>query len=167
MRLLRTFALLCLATIVTLQPAIAGDLILPPGRSSPDIRLIGTDAATAGYTNATTSYTAITGASVSVPATFGNYTNEYLRVCYWADVTKATSTTGTIQVNANGAAITASRRTVASAAGQTTLSNCYTVARASAAAQTVTLEAVSGDTATFTVANLQMEVYLIRVLAAS
>lgn len=168
MRLLRHILLFVCASFSFLSPAYAyADLILPPGSSNPDVRLVAVDTATAGYTNATTSYTTVTGISFSVPATRYNYTTEYLRVCYWADVTKATSTTGTIQVNANGAAITASRRTVNFGAGQTALSNCYTVARASAAAQTVTLEAVSGDTATFTIANLQAELYIVRVLPAS
>lgn len=147
-------------------PALATDIYNTNGAYYPNYQLLAATAATAGYTNATTSYTDITGASVTVPATRGDPSLQYFRVCYWADVTKATSTTGTIQVVANGAAITASRRTVASAAGQTSVSECYTVARASAASSTIKLQAVSGDTATFTIANLQMEVSIIRTLSS-
>lgn len=118
--------------------------------------------ATAGYTNATTSYTDIAGATVSVPATNKAWSGkQFIEACYWADATKATATTGTIQLYVNGAAVTGSRRTIASSAGQNNISLCYRVARADANAQTVKLQGVSGDTNTFTVANLQ---YTVRVL---
>lgn len=119
----------------------------------------GTVDATPAYSNATTTYTAIPGASIAVPATNKPWSGkQFIETCYWADATKATSTTGTIQVVANGAAIVASRRTIASAAGQNNIGLCYRVARSSGAAQTVSLQGVSGDTAAFTVANLQMTV---------
>lgn len=170
MRLNRIRGALC-ALALTISstfagPALATDIYNTNGAYFPNVQLVAATAATAGYTNATTSYTDITGASVAIPATRGDYSLQYIRVCYWADVTKATSTSGSIRVYANGAGITASVRTVTSAAGQTTLNLCYTVARSSAAAQTVKLQGVSGDTATFTIANLQMEVSVIRLLSS-
>lgn len=118
--------------------------------------------ATPAYSNATTSYTAIPGASVTIPVTNKAWAGkQFIEACYWADATKATSTTGTIQVVANGAAIPASRRSIASSAGQNNISLCYRVARASGLAQTVSLQGVSGDTAAFTIANLQ---FTVRVL---
>lgn len=115
--------------------------------------------ATVGYTNATTTYTDIPGAAILIPATNKPWSGkQFIETCYYADVQKATATTGNIQVVANGAAIAPSRRAVASAAGQNTISLCYRVARSSALAQTVKLQGVSGDTNTFTVSNLQMTV---------
>ena len=91
-------ALACAGILALVStPALAGDLI---AYSRTDMTTLASavDDATAGYTNATTSYTDITGVSFSVPATLKQYSKQYIRVCYSADVTKATSTTGTIAV---------------------------------------------------------------------
>jgi tellurite resistance protein len=60
--------------------------------------------------------------------------------------------------------VTASKRFIASAAGQGTVNGCYTVARADGNAQTVKLQGVSGDTNTFTVAQATFEVDIIHTL---
>lgn len=147
-------AMMTLAAIVAPVPALAGDLV---ALSRTDMTTIASaiDDATAAYTNATTSYTDIAGVSFSVPATLKQYSKQYIRVCYFADATKATATTGIIGVYANGAIIAASERAIASSAGRSTMSSCYVVARSSAAAQTVKLQAKSGDTNIFTIAQLQ------------
>lgn len=114
--------------------------------------------ATAGYTNSTTSYTDITGASVAVPATNKAWSGkQFIRVCYSADVIKATATIGTIGVYVNGAVVAASERSAPSTL-RGNINACYVVARASAAAQTVKLQGKSGDANQFTVTNLQMTV---------
>jgi hypothetical protein len=119
---------------------------------------------TAASANSTTSLADIPGVSFSVPITNKNYNNQFVEVCYYASATKATSTTGTIGVYANGAEITASERSITSAAGISTMASCYVVARSSAAAQTVKLQFKSGDTAAFTINNGQVRYRMLYVL---
>lgn len=72
-------------------------------------------------------------------------------------------TTGTIQIVSNGSALTASRRTIASAAGAGEISLCYIFARPVATSMIVKLQGVSGDTNTFTVSNMQMTVEVLQL----
>lgn len=122
--------------------------------------------ATAGYTNATTTPSDIAAATVTVPATkrpligtsaSSSAVAQFLRVCYTADVTKATAGTGTINLFVNGSAVTAAARTSA-VIGKNGLALCYVVARPVATAIIVKLQGVSSDTNLFTVSTLEMQV---------
>lgn len=165
MKNLLGWALAAFALIAMPIAASAAVITAPLGRYAPGLVLIGINSATAAYTNATTSYTDITGTSIEIPATRGDYSLQFVRVCWAATATKATSTTGTVRVYANGAGIAASAKTVTFGAANDSLGGCYTVARSSGAAQTVKLQGVSGDTAALTVANAQIEVYIIQTLS--
>lgn len=157
--ILIVLAIACLALLNTC--AKAADLITLKS-TEPSVILYATDTATAASANATTSYVDVPGVTFSVPATNKQYGYQFIRVCYWGDVTKATATTGTVGVFANGAVITASEMTVASAAGaKAVISQCYTVARSSAAAQTVKLQYKSGDTNAFTINNMMVELSIL------
>jgi hypothetical protein len=158
--LLASLALVCL----TAAPAMAAPVFAPLGTYIPNSMVVCVSDATAGYTNSTTTPSDITGATCAVPAYDGDYSKQYIEVCFNADVTKATATTGAIGVFVNGALVTASKRYSTSAAGQADLSGCYAVARSSGAAQTVKLQGVSGDTNLFTVANCQFAVRIIQGL---
>ena len=162
MRLTTMIRGLCLAAVAALAMPFAAQAQVGPYTYSPNVRFVAMDVNSATYNNSTTGYTDVTGVSVALPATTAPFANQLLRVCYSADVTKATSTTGTIAVYANGAVIAASARTVG--VGQWTMAACYIVARADGAAQTIKLQAKSGDTAQFTVTNVQMEVWRIDTL---
>jgi hypothetical protein len=156
-------ALLCTTGLAT--PAFATDVINTTADNySPNLHFYCVTNATAGYTNATTTPSDITGASCAVPAFNGDFAKSFIRTCFWADATKSTATTGAIGVYVNGALVTASKRFIASAAGQGTISGCYTVARSDGSAQTVKLQGVSGDTNTFTVSQLVLEVTALRTL---
>lgn len=144
--------------------ASAAEIIGTSGRYAPGEILIAANSATANYTNATTSYTDIAGTEVTVPATSRDYALQFLKVCWWATATKATSTTGTVRVYANGAGIAASAKTVTFGAANDSIGGCYFVARSSAAAQTVKLQGVSGDTEALTVANAQIAVSIVQTL---
>jgi hypothetical protein len=145
-------------------PSNGGPGVHPGAAYIPNNMVVCVADATAGYTNATTSATDITGATCALPAYDGDYSKQYIEVCFNADVTKATATTGAIGVYVNGALVTASKRFTTSAAGQADLAGCYAAQRASGAAQTVKLQGVSGDTNTFTVSNAQMRVNIIQGL---
>lgn len=159
MKKLFSLALAGMACLALAAPASA-TAVFGPLTYAPNAKLISVaNMAAADYTNATTGLTDIAEATVAVPAASGDFSKRYLRVCFSASASKATSTTGTIRVYVNGAAVTASGATIDFAALGGHLSSCYTVARADAAAQTVKLQGVSGDTAVFTVSELQMEVW--------
>ena len=122
-----------------------------------------------GYTNATTSYTALTGATVNnstvndpAQLSFQNstvYETETLRVTWSVDAIKATATTGTCGVYLNGVLVARSPRTLGAGAngvigGYLELSkqngdNMNT--GSGTQTQTVALYCKSGDTNTFTV----------------
>jgi hypothetical protein len=163
----------CLAALgLIASPALAQTVPLTNLNAGPHSeRYFQADLA-APYTNATTSYTDITGMTVTLPKTSGALTGnsqgssavaQAIRVCYYADVVKATATTGTIQVVSNGTAIVNSRRSFASAAGQQSQSLCYTFVRPTAAAMIVKLQGVSGDTNVATVSNMQFTVEVLRI----
>lgn len=158
--ILSALALTCLSV----TPALAGPVFTPGAAYIPNSMVVCVADATAGYTNSTATPSDITGATCSLPAYDGDYSKQYIEVCFNADVTKSTATNGSIGVYANGALITASKRASTSAAGQADLSGCYTVARSSGAAQTVKLQGVSGDTNLFTVALCQFSVRIIQGL---
>lgn len=167
-RFIASMALCAMALVsVPMAPAMAADAVLtgPALTYTPNIFLYATrevDLGTA-YTNATTTATIIASASgttaVTVPATLRDYSKQYLRVCWRVVASKATSTTGTIYPFINGAAYTTASQAVTTAATNGNLSGCATVARSSAAAQTVSLYGVSGDTAVFTVSDAYIEVW--------
>lgn len=122
----------------------------------------GSGPATAGTTFATTSYADLTGATVSFvptnndPTTAGRSalatpTADLIEVTWNLDVVKATATTGTCALYANGAVIAASARTVDFAAKNTTISETWVVANTTVGTQTIKLQCKSGDTNVFTV----------------
>lgn len=167
---------LLLALALTAMPtlAAAADLTLDgPALTqrnlgyAPNVHLVQTrsvDLSTA-YTNATTSATLIASASgttaIALPATNRDYSKQYIRACWRAVGSKATSTTGTITLYANGGLIAATNQTITTASLNNNVSGCHTVARSSAAAQTIGLWGVSGDTAVFTVSAAYLEVWII------
>lgn len=121
--------------------------------------------ATANYTNATTTASDITGASITIPksskpltgnSTGASATASAIRVCYYADAGKATATTGTITVLVNGVSVAGAARTINTAAVRGSLSACYVVARPVATSLVVKLQGVSADTNTFTVYNAEL-----------
>lgn len=122
--------------------------------------------ATAASTFNTTSYVDLPGATVTLTPTHNDPTTagksalatpqaDLIKVTWHLDVTKATTTTGTCGVFANGALIAASTRTIDVAAKETGMSGTYIVANSTVGAQTVKLQCKSGDTAVLTV-NLGM-----------
>lgn len=124
----------------------------------PNVRLDGINALTSAYANATTTATDLVGTEVTLPATRADFTKQYIRVCWSADATKSTSTTGAVGVYVNGALQAASQRYIASAAGRGAIGGCFTVQRSSAVSQVVKLQGVSGDTASFAVTTAQISV---------
>lgn len=140
----------------------------------PTIRPLGSTQVTAASTFATTSYAALPASSISfIPARDPNQLCApgepcpvpHLHITANLDVTKATATTGTCVIVANGAAITNTARTVTSAAGESTMALFADVTESvtyTGTPLTVSLECKSGDTDTFTVNNGQVyadEVY--------
>lgn len=119
------------------------------------------------YTNSTTSYTDITGASVSVPVWNGGISGgtdqtQGFFACYTVDGSKATSTNGTVALYVNGAVDTDTVQTGTFAAGHASLGGCWYVANTLATAQTIKLQAKSGDTAAFTVNQAALTVFRVR-----
>lgn len=124
----------------------------------------GSAPATAGTTFATTSYADLTGATVTLtpthndPSTTGKTGSaamaaqaDLIKVTWNLDLIKATTTTGTCALYANGAVIAASARTIDVAAKNTTISETWVVANSTTGAQTVKIQCKSGDTAVLTV----------------
>lgn len=171
MKKLLYFLLLPFALFVAFSgPGFAADIApAMPGRNYPINQFLMAyrvvDLSTT-YTNATTTPTIISSASgttaVSIPATLGDYAKQYFRICYSVDATKATGTTGSVLIFANAATIAASKRFLSSTL-EGTISGCYTVARSSAAAQTISLYGVSADTSIFTVSAAYIEVWNLQV----
>jgi hypothetical protein len=94
------------------------------------------------------------------------YVPEHLRVMWTADVTKATSTTGSCAIYLNGTVVPGSVRTEGYAGGEGVLAgyadlsypaNNFNVGSPTQV-QTVTLQCYSADTATFTVNRAQLHV---------
>lgn len=130
-------------------------------------RLVGTVDATAASTFATTSYADLPAATVTfnpmVDPTVrvypgGPYNTDYVIASFSADVSKATSTTGTCALYVNGAILAKTARTVTTGAGQSSISFAYTVPNTLATSQTVKVQCKSGDTAVFTVNNANLVV---------
>lgn len=166
MKLFRSIvALASLACLSLASPAaLAAPVASPGGTYIPNQMVVCIADATAGYTNSTVTPSDITGASCALPATNDNFSLQFIEVCFNADVTKSTATTGAIGVFVNGALVANSKRFATSAAGQSDLSGCFTAQRSSGAAQTVKLQGVSGDTNLFTVSNVQFKVSIIQTL---
>jgi hypothetical protein len=111
MKKLLTWGLMLAACLsISGSPAMAAPVFTPGAAYIPNNMVVCIADATAGYTNATTSATDITGATCALPAYDGDYSKQYIEVCFNADVTKATATTGAIGVYVNGALVTASKR---------------------------------------------------------
>lgn len=153
--------LVCLICLSGISPAHAQVTRLP------NIRPLASAVATAGTTFATTSYADLTGATITfTPAKDYATTGApgepnpvpHLHVYASLDVTKATTTTGTCALYANGAVIAASARTIDVAAKEGTMTLLYDVAEATSGSQVVKLQCKSGDTAVFTVNNGQLYV---------
>jgi hypothetical protein len=94
------------------------------------------------------------------------YVYEHLRVMWSADVSKATSTTGSCAIYLNGAVVAGSVRSAGYAGGEGVLAgyadlsypaNNFNVGSPTQV-QTVTLQCYSADTATFTVNRAQLHV---------
>lgn len=170
MKLIRNFLTLAACAVMALAtPALAADVTVDgPGLTFPvNQYLVQARRADLGtnYSNATTTATIVASASgttaVSVPATTFDYTKQHIRVCYGVQATKATSTTGSVSVFVNGAVLASSTRTIGVVSAP--ISSCTTIVRSSAAAQTVSLYGVSGDTAAFTISAAYIEVWIITI----
>lgn len=115
------------------------------------------------YSNSTTSYTDV-GASVAVPdwaTKFGDYSGSFI-ACYSVQASKATSTTGSVGVYINGALDTDTVRTGTFGQAEV-LDGCFGVARGSSgAAQTIKLQAKSGDSAAFTITSASLIVWYVK-----
>lgn len=132
----------------------------PYGRQT-NTQGLGFQQVTAASTFATTSYADLAGSSVTfTPARDPNQTEAptgyaapsvTLVAEMSLDVTKATATSGTCALFANGAVIAASSRTITSAAGEGTISQVYKVTLSTSGSQVVKVQCKSGDTNTFTV----------------
>lgn len=123
--------------------------------------------ATASQTFATTSYADLALATTSVtPLVDPNATSapgvpsytDWIHVSFSMDVQKATATTGTCAVFANGAVVTKTARTVNSGAGNVSMSGDFYLANSTTGAQTIKLQCKSGDTNVFTVNNAHLVV---------
>jgi hypothetical protein len=116
------------------------------------------------YSNATTSYTDVTGSNFTYTPTVNDCTTAgrvlnigatracYLKVTWSFDVTKATATTGSCAVFANGAVIAASARFAASTLRQT-IGGVLVVPVTVVGTQTIKMQCISADTNALTVNN--------------
>lgn len=125
----------------------------------PNEKLDAVESLTSAYANTTITASDLTGMTYTVPATNSNYSKQFFRVCWNADVTKSTATTGSISVNISGTIDALSTRFSASSAGRNTIGGCYVIQRATASAVTIKLQGVSADTNNFAVTNAQMEIW--------
>lgn len=154
---------LALAALASL-PSMASAAQSPPTDPyTPNLYFEGVADATAAQTFNTTSYADVALATVTMPALTQDYSGDYAWVCYTADAIKATSTTGTIAVYANGAVVAKTAQTVDTAAKNTNLGGCWTIAVANGNANVVKLQAKSGDTAVFTINNAELTVWRLRI----
>jgi hypothetical protein len=154
-KLIKSIAGFCILACASVGMAAT---VIPTTNYIPNMKLDTVVTATGGYTNATVTPTVIPGTSFTLGATQGDYTRQYFRVCYTADVTKSTSTTGAISIYLNGVNSGSTMdRYVASSAGRNSIGGCFTIARPSASAQTIALYGTSGDTASFAVTNAVVE----------
>lgn len=163
MKLTRTLALVATFALAALglgAPLANAANVVPSQKTQQNVLFWETDAA-GTYSNSTVTPTDVTDLTVTLPATTVPIARQYIETCFSADVTKATSTSGSLTVNISGSDVAASARQVQSASGRTTMASCFTVARATAASVIVKLRGVSGDTALFTVHNAQMTVRLL------
>lgn len=154
-----TLAALCTAPLAMAQTTVVDTPTYAPNEKI--VKIITMPAT--DYTNATTSPTDITGLTVTVPATTGDFSKQTFEVCYSAAASKATSTTGSISVLFSGTADATFTRAVTFGAANNSLSGCFYKARATASAVIIKLQGVSGDTAAFTVSEAQLRVGVIRV----
>jgi hypothetical protein len=83
---------------------------------------------------------------------------EHLRISWSADVTKATSTTGSCSIYVNGAVYTPSQRAIGYAGGEGVISGVLDVADTVTGAQNVQLQCNSADTAAFTINRASMSI---------
>ena len=166
--LLVALSLMVAAVVIYAAPAQAQFAAVPRQDNTRSFGYV-TGGPALGYTNATTSYTQVTGATVNNATvndpgqlSFQNsstYEAETLRVTWSVDAIKATATTGTCGVYLNGSLVTRSPRVLGSTAngnigGYLELSkqNGDNVNTGSGTeTQTVALYCKSGDTNTFTV----------------
>lgn len=121
------------------------------------------------YTNSTTGYTDVTGATVAIKAWPGDigggassYPQQLWFVCYAIDGSKATSTSGTVGIFVNGALDADTVQTGTFAAGHISVGGCYSIPNTLATAQTIKLQAKSGDTAAFTINQASLTVFRVR-----
>lgn len=116
------------------------------------------------YSNATTSYTDVTGSAITYTPTINDCTASgrvlnigqsracLIKVTWSFDVTKATATTGNCGVYVNGAFVTASARYASSTLRQT-IGGVLVVPNTVAGTQTIKMQCVSADTNAITVNN--------------
>lgn len=116
------------------------------------------------YSNATTSYTDVTGSSFTYTPTINDCTTAgrvlnigatracLLKITWSFDVTKATATTGSCAVYVNGAVVAASARFAASALRQT-IAGVLVVPVTVVGTQTIKMQCISADTNALTVNN--------------
>lgn len=163
MSLLKNFraavALACLSLVSMAAPANAAAVIaqVRPGQPNYSSYQVAQANAT-DYVNSTVTPSDIAEATVTVPASKMSGATEYVESCFYAQAIKATSTTGTITVFVNGVSQTLAARTIASSAGANSLGGCYVMARPVKTSFVVKLQGVSGDTAAFTVNDVQLVV---------
>lgn len=150
----------CAALSLGVSPVVQAANVVPSQKTQQNVLFWETDAA-GTYSNSTVTPTDVTDLTVTLPATTVPIARQFIETCWAADVTKATSTSGSLTVNISGSDVTASARQVQFGSGRTTMANCFVAPRATAAAVIVKLRGVSGDTALFTVHNAQMTVRLL------
>lgn len=162
-------ALLALGSLLAPMPAFAttGYTTFFGDNAPPNIGLECDADATTAQTFATTSYAVVTLATCAfVPhrndptgaalqgaglSTSTTALADQIWVSYSVDGTKATATSGTCAVYANGAVVALSARVATSAGGEESMAWEGFIPNTTVGAQTVQLECKSGDTNTFTV----------------
>lgn len=154
--------LVALMVLTVIAPGIASAQISGPNRFA-TYRLWAVNDATAAQTFATTSYADLAGSPLTTflpvrdPNTVGAPGQptiiDFIHVSFSMDVSKATATTGTCGVFANGALVTKTARTVSVGAGQVSMNGDFYIPNTTTGVQTIKLQCKSGDTNVFTVNN--------------
>lgn len=154
------FALCLMAPLAMAQPVAARTVFLQ-----------GVADATATQTFATTSYADLAAATVSFVPRFDSTIVEapgtptkvdYIRVTVTYVMSKATATTGTCAVFANGAIVTKTAQAITTAATNANVSGVFYLVNSLAGTQTVKLQCKSGDTNVFTVTSAHLIVEELR-----
>jgi hypothetical protein len=160
-----SLAALCILAASMPQANAAVALVAAQNQyTTPNVRLVAFGDITGGYSNATTSYTDVTGSSFTYTPPRNDCTTAgqvlfigqsyacLIKVTWSFDVTKATATTGSCAVFVNGAVVANSARFASSAARQT-IGGVLVVANTVVGTQTIKMQCISADTNALTVTN--------------